>query len=241
MWSATVLTLFPEMFPGPLGFSLSGKALDDNLWSLSTINMRDFAVDKHQTVDDTPFGGGAGMVIRPDVVDAALNDALAQTPHLNRQIIFLTPRGAPLQQHTVRNLMQCSPDGVILLCGRYEGIDNRVIEKWRANHNLIEISIGDYVLSGGEMAALTFMDACVRLIPGVVNTTASLDSESFEIDLLEFSHYTRPKVWDGVSVPDVLLSGHHKKIDDFRHAESLEITKNRRPDIYDVYHKKNKS
>lgn len=238
MWHASVLTLFPDMFPGPLGSSLSGKGLESKIWSLDTVDMRQFATDKHKTVDDSPFGGGAGMVIKPDIVDQALHHVTSQTSK-KRQIVFLTPRGTPLRQPIVRNLMNTSPDGLILLCGRYEGIDHRVIEKWHESHDLMEISIGDYILSGGEMAALTLMDACVRLLPGIVHTPESLESESFELDLLEFSHYTRPHNWHDKVVPDVLLSGNHKKIAQWRLQQAEQVTKTRRPDLWDAYLNKN--
>ena len=183
-WCASVLTIFPEMFPGPLAHSLSGRALDAGLWSLHCYDIRGFAGDPHRTVDDAPYGGGAGMVMRPDVVDAAL--AVAQ---LDRQlpIIYLTPRGAPLTQHTAHRL--ADGPGVCVLCGRYEGVDQRVVDAWEAE----ECSLGDFVLSGGELAAMGLIDACVRLLPGVVGDTASLTEESFEGGLLEYPHYTRPR------------------------------------------------
>lgn len=240
MWRASVLTLFPEMFPGPLEHSLSGRGLKEKIWSLDTVDMRDFATDKHHTADDSPFGGGAGMVIKPDIVDAALTHATSNGTD-PRQIVFLTPRGTPLRQPIVRNLMETSPHGLIMLCGRYEGIDHRVIEKWQESHNLIEISIGDYILSGGEMAALTLMDSCVRLLPGIVHTVESLESESFELDLLEFSHYTRPHIWHDKVVPEILLSGNHKKIAQWRQQQAEQITKQRRPDLWEAYLNKHSS
>ncbi len=234
-WRSTILTLFPEMFPGPLAHSLAGRALKDGKWSLETIDIRDFAHDKHQTVDDTCVGGGAGMVLKADIVDAALTHACNQYPKEKPALIYLTPRGEPLRQSRVRSLMQDHPAGCILLCGRYEGVDDRVIEKWREEKGLIELSIGDYILSGGEIAALTFMDACVRLLPGVVNKQESLESESFELDLLEFPQYTKPQIWQGKVVPEILLSGDHKKIAAWRHKQAEQITEVRRPDLWQAY------
>lgn len=221
-WTATVLTLFPEMFPGPLGCSIAGKALADRLWALETVDIRRFAYDKHATVDDAPFGGGPGMVMRPDVVDAAL----ASLPADGRATIYLTPRGRLVDQARVRALAE--GPGVALLCGRYEGIDARVIEA----RGLEELSLGDFVLSGGEIAALAVIDAAVRLLPGVVGTAASLDEESFAQGLLEYPHYTRPQVWNGLSVPEVLASGHHEKIKAWRRAQAEELTRRRRPDLW---------
>jgi len=224
-WKASVLTLFPEMMPGCLGFSLAGKALADGFWDIETINLRDFADNKSQTVDDAPFGGGAGMVIRPDVVDAALKSV----PHVNRPIIYLSPRGQCLNQSRAQEL--ANTDGVILLCGRYEGIDNRVIDAWKME----EISIGDFVLSGGEPAAITLIDACVRLLPGVVGNAETTLDESFVDGLLEYSHYTRPQVWEGRRVPKVLLSGHHSEIREWRKMEAEKVTSKRRPDLWSKY------
>jgi tRNA (guanine37-N1)-methyltransferase len=221
-WTAVVATLFPEMFPGPLGHSLAGRALADGLWRLDTIDIRDHATDKHRTVDDTPFGGGPGMVMRPDVVDSALCAARAD----GRMPIFLSPRGRLLDQARVRALSQGS--GVTVLCGRFEGVDERVI----AAHDLEEISLGDYVLSGGEPAALALIDACVRLLPGVVGSAETLEEESFEQDLLEYPHYTRPADWCGRRVPDVLLSGDHARVRAWRRAEAERLTRERRPDLW---------
>jgi tRNA (guanine37-N1)-methyltransferase len=222
---ASILTLFPGMFPGPLGDSLAGRALREGRWSLEAVDIRGFATDRHRTVDDTPFGGGAGMVLRPDVVDAAL--AANQD---GRPTIFLTPRGRPLTQGLVRNL--AAGPGAVLLCGRYEGIDQRVIEA----RGLIEVSIGDYVLSGGELAALVLLDACVRLLPGVMGAAESAAEESFaaggQDHLLEYPHYTRPAEWQGRAVPAVLLSGHHAEVARWRRAEAERITKERRPDLW---------
>lgn len=222
-WIAKVLTLFPEMFPGPLGLSLVGQALGRGDWRLETVDIRAFASDKHRSVDDTPFGGGPGMVLRPDVVDAAIGAALEG---FDGPLVFLTPRGRPLDQARARAL--ADGPGVALLCGRYEGVDERVIEA-RAPE---EISLGDFVLSGGEMAAMALLDACVRLLPGVVGAEASLAEESFERGLLEYPHYTRPQTWQGRTVPDVLLSGHHEKVRLWRRAEAERITRERRPDLW---------
>lgn len=220
-WRASVLTLFPGMFPGPLGLSLSGRALAESAWTLDVRNMRDFAVDRHKTVDDTPFGGGAGMVLRPDIVDAAVQ-AVAD----GRPLVCLTPRGQRFTQDQARRL--AAGPGVVLLCGRYEGIDQRVIEA----RGMQELSIGDYVLSGGEMAALVVLDACVRLLPGVMGSEDSAREESFAGGLLEYPHYTRPADWQGRKVPAVLLSGHHAAVAAWRQAEAERITRERRPDLW---------
>jgi len=225
-WHATALTLFPEMFPGTLGHSLAGRALRDGKWSLDTLQIRDFATDKHRTVDDTPFGGGAGMVMRPDVVDAACAAALAAGPA--RPLVYLTPRGRVLDQALARELV--AGPGVILVCGRYEGLDQRVIEA-RA---MREVSVGDYVLSGGEPAALVLLDACVRLLPGVMGGATSAEEESFSepAPLLEYPHYTRPAEWDGRAVPEVLLSGHHAEVARWRRGMAEAATRERRPDLW---------
>lgn len=229
-WQASVLTIFPPMFPGPLGTSLAGRALESGLWSLTTIDIRSFATDKHHTVDDQPFGGGAGMVMRPDIVDAALDHALkAAAP--GTPAIYLTPRGRVLDQARVRQL--AAGPGVVVLCGRFEGIDQRVIEA----RGLEEVSLGDFVLSGGEPAALVLLDACVRLLPGVMGADESLAEESFEAGLLEYPHYTRPQSWCGRAVPDVLVSGHHANIAAWRRAEAEKITRERRPDLWARYAK----
>lgn len=233
-WNSTIITLFPEMFPGPLGYALAGKALEEKIWSLQTVDLRPFGIGKYQGVDDTCYGGGAGMVLRPDVIDNALTQALETHPAPNPTVIYLTPRGTPFTQKTAHQLSD-NPDGCILLCGRYEGIDDRVITHWREIHALQEISIGDYILSGGEMGALTLLDACIRLLPNVVNTPESLTSESFEVDLLEFPQYTRPKVWNNFCVPEILLSGHHAQIEKWRLEQSQRITQERRPDLWSVY------
>jgi tRNA (guanine37-N1)-methyltransferase len=222
-WRASVLTLFPEMFPGPLGLSLAGKALANGLWSLDPANIRDFATDKHRTVDDTPFGGGAGMVMRPDIIDAAVASVAD-----NRPILALTPRGRLFTQPLAADLAQAP--GVILLCGRYEGIDQRVIE----TRGMTEVSIGDYVLSGGEPAALVILDAIIRLLPGVMGAAASAEDESFSTGLLEYPHYTRPADWNGRRVPEVLLSGNHAAITAWRRQQSEHTTRERRPDLWNL-------
>lgn len=223
-WQACVLTIFPEMFPGPLAHSLAGKALENGVWALEKVDIRDFAGNKHRTVDDTPFGGGAGMVMRPDVVDGAISDAKEKHPDL--PLVYLTPRGVPLDQDRVRRL--ADGPGVSLLCGRYEGIDERVLEE----HAAEEISVGDFVLSGGEPAALVLLDACIRLLPDVMGAEASKVEESFENDLLEYPHYTRPREWRGREVPEVLLSGHHEEIQSWRQAQAEAVTRKRRPDLW---------
>jgi len=222
-WRATVLTLFPEMFPGPLGHSLSGQALSSGLWSLNTRNIRDFGIGRHRTVDDNPAGGGPGMVMRCDVAAAAIDAARESEPEA--PLIYLTPRGMPLTQALVRGL--AAGPGVLLLAGRFEGVDERVLEARQVQ----EVSIGDYVLSGGELAAMVLIDACVRLLPGVMGAQESLSEESFEDGLLEYPHYTRPRVWEGRTIPEVLLSGDHKRIAEWRQAERLRITRERRPDL----------
>ena len=229
-WTARVLTLFPEMFPGPLGQSLAGKALEGGLWSLETVDIRSFARDKHRSVDDTPFGGGPGMVMRPDVVDAAIGsivDAGGADP--GGRVLYLSPRGRLIEQALVREL--AGGAGVNLLCGRYEGLDERVIEA----RGLEEVSLGDFVLSGGEPAAIALIDACVRLVPGVLGAEATLEEESFERGLLEYPHYTRPAVWQGRPVPEVLISGHHERIRAWRLERAEEITRQRRPDLWSRY------
>ncbi len=224
-WTARVLTIFPEMFPGPLGQSLAGKALDTGVWALETVDIRGFASDKHATVDDAPFGGGPGMVMRPDVVDAALASLGAG----NGPAICLTPRGRHLDQGRIKELAEGS--GLVVLCGRYEGVDQRVIEA----RGLEEISLGDFVLSGGEPAAIALIDACVRLLPGVVGSEEALAEESFERGLLEYPQYTRPREWQGRTVPDVLISGHHDRIRAWRLAEAERATRTQRPDLWDKY------
>lgn len=228
-WTATVLTLFPGMFPGPLGLSLAGQALDDGHWALETVDIRDFADDKHRTVDDAPFGGGPGMVMRPDVVDRAIRAARPAAGSDICPLIYLTPRGRPLQQDRVREL--AAGPGMTLLSGRFEGVDERILEA----HDVDEVSLGDFVLSGGEPAAIALIDACVRLLPGVVGKAQSLADESFETGLLEHPHYTRPQEWQGRAVPEVLLSGHHQRIEAWRLAQAEKTTKARRPDLWSRY------
>ncbi len=229
-WQATVLTVFPEMFPGPLGQSLAGKGLEKGSWALDVLDIRDFARDKHRSVDDEPFGGGAGMVLRADVVDRAL-DAVADR---SGPVIYLSPRGRLLDQALVRDL--AGGPGMTLLCGRYEGVDQRVLDA----RGIDEVSVGDYVVSGGEPAAIVFIDAVVRLLPGVMGNEASPGEESFESGLLEYPHYTRPAEWQGREVPGVLTSGHHEKIRQWRQAEAERMTEQRRPDLWVRYRERMK-
>jgi tRNA (guanine37-N1)-methyltransferase len=224
MWRASVLTIFPEMFPGPLGMSLAGKALASKLWSLDVVDIRDHATDKHRTVDDTPAGGGPGMVMKADVLARALE--AASPPDDTRPRLYMTPRGMPLTQARVKTLSR--GPGAVILCGRFEGIDERIIEA----RNFSEISIGDYVLSGGEPAALAMLDACIRLIPGVMGKEASGTDESFSDGLLEYPQFTRPPVWEGHASPEVLLSGDHAKVAAWRRAEAERVTRERRPDLW---------
>lgn len=221
VWTAKVLTLYPEMFPGPLGHSLAGRALSGGVWALETVDIRAFANDKHATVDGSPFGGGPGMVMRPDVVDAALEAARSAT-----RPIYLTPRGRPLDQERVRALAE-APE-ITVLCGRFEGVDERVLDA----RDLEQISLGDFVLSGGEPAAIALIDACVRLLPGVIGAAESVEEESFEEDLLEYPHYTRPEDWQGHRVPELLLSGHHERIRTWRREAAEKLTRERRPDLW---------
>lgn len=214
-----ILTIFPELFPGFLGHSLTGKALEEGKWSLECVNIRDYAFDKHGSVDDTPCGGGAGMVMRPDVLGAALK------AHSGGRLINMSPRGKPLTQSLVKELSR--EDELTVICSRFEGIDQRVLDAFKVE----DISIGDYVLTGGEQAAQIMLDAVIRLLPGVLGNAASLDNESFEDNLLEHPQYTRPVVWEGLEVPEVLLSGHHQKIADWRRQTAIEITKRQRPDL----------
>jgi len=223
-WRATVLTIFPEMLPGPLAHSLAGKALEAGIWQLETVDIRDFARDKHRSVDDAPFGGGPGMVLRPDVLDAAIAGAGGCGP-----LILLSPRGRPLGQERVRELAAMA--GVRLICGRFEGVDERVLDA----RSVKEVSLGDFVLSGGEPAAIALIDACVRLLPGVVGCAETLAEESFAEGLLEYPHYTRPQVWQGRAVPEVLVSGDHQRIRAWRRAEAERLTRERRPDLWQRY------
>jgi tRNA (guanine37-N1)-methyltransferase len=226
MWRASVLTIFPDIFPGPLGASLAGKALAAGAWSLDVVDIRAFATDKHRSVDDTPAGGGPGMVMKPDVLGRAL-DATASD---QRPRLLLSPRGTPLTQGLVEAL--AGGAGMVLVCGRFEGVDERVI----AARGLEEISVGDYVLSGGEIAAMALTDACVRLLPGVMGTAASGAEESFAEGLLEYPHYTRPQLWEDRPIPEVLLSGDHAKIAAWRRAEAERLTRERRPDLWAARH-----
>lgn len=226
-WSATILTLFPEMFPGPLGISLLGKALEKNLWSLEVRDIRDHGLGKHRTVDDTPSGGGPGMVMRADVAAAAI-DAVERK---DRPLIYLSPRGVPLNQARVRALAY--GPGAILLCGRFEGLDQRVIEA----RGIEEVSLGDFVLAGGEIAAMALVEAAVRLIPGVLGDHASTDEESFSSGLLEYPHYTRPQTFEGLAIPDILSGGNHSEIAKYRTQMAERLTKERRPDLWTLYEK----
>lgn len=223
VWHVNILTLFPEIFPGTIGHSLAGKALDRGDWSFDAINIRDFGQGVHQAIDDTPYGGGAGMVMRADVLDAAL-----KTIQKPGKKIYLSPRGKVMNQKMVKELAQTPT--LTLLCGRYEGVDQRFLD----HHDFEEVSVGDYVLSGGEPAALLLMDACIRLLPGVMGNKETTKEESFSNGLLEYPHFTRPAEWKGLAVPSVLKSGDHKKIQEWRHAKSLEITKKQRPDLLDT-------
>jgi tRNA (guanine37-N1)-methyltransferase len=227
-WRATVLTIFPEMFPGPLGSSLAGKALTEGKWALEAIDIRGFATDKHRSVDDAPSGGGAGMVMRADIAAAVIDAARAAMP-AGAPTIYLSPRGYPFMQEQAREL--AGGPGVILLCGRFEGIDERVLQA----RNIEEISIGDYVLSGGEIAAQVVIDAVVRLLPGVAGNESSLAEESFAQGLLEYPHYTRPREWEGRAIPEVLLSGDHKAIARWRREQAEKLTKARRPDLWQAH------
>ncbi|MBN9080126.1 MAG: tRNA (guanosine(37)-N1)-methyltransferase TrmD [Rhizobiales bacterium 62-17] len=220
---ASIFTLMPDMFPGPLGLSLSGEALKRGLWALDIHNIRDQGLGRHRAVDDTPAGGGPGMVIRADVLAASLDTTLGSTDHRPR--LLMSPRGRPLTQTRVRALVE--GEGAIIICGRFEGVDERVIEA----RGLEEVSIGDYILSGGEIAAMVLIDACVRLIPGVMGKLDSGSEESFENDLLEYPHYTRPRTWEGRDIPEVLLNGDHAKIAKWRREEAERITRERRPDL----------
>ncbi|WP_414437843.1 tRNA (guanosine(37)-N1)-methyltransferase TrmD [Candidatus Bealeia paramacronuclearis] len=226
-WKATVLTLFPEMFPGPLGHTLLGKALEKGIWELEAVDIRDFAQDKHQTVDDTCFGGGPGMVMRPDIVDAALSSVAQKS---RDRVIYLSPRGRVFDQNLAHEFAH-ETKPFVFLCGRYEGIDQRVLDAW----NVEEVSLGDFILTGGELAAMVMIEASVRLLPGVVGDQESLEEESFSSGLLEYPHYTRPRMWEGQDVPEILLSGHHENIRKWRLAESQRITQQKRPDLWKKY------
>ncbi|MDG1883140.1 MAG: tRNA (guanosine(37)-N1)-methyltransferase TrmD [Alphaproteobacteria bacterium] len=225
MWNATVLSLFPEMFPGTLAFSIAGKALVNNLWSLNTINIRDFSNDKNGKVDDVPFGGGHGMVLKPEVLDRALKSVVDH----NGPRIYLSPRGRKFDQGFAKDLSK--EKGVVFICGRYEGVDERFL----THNDIQEVSVGDYVLSGGEIGAQLIMDATIRLLPNVIGNSQGLVEESFESDLLEYPLYTQPRVWNGIEVPEVLLSGDHKKIEIWKIKMSEKITKLKRPDLWSKY------
>ena len=229
MFVATVFTLYPDLFPGPFSEGLYGKALEKKIWNLQKVNLRDYAEDKHKTVDDTPYGGGSGMLIKPDVI----GNALDKNTKKGEKIIFLTPRGKVFNHECAKKL---SKEKIInIICGHFEGIDQRVID----SRNIEEISIGDFVLSGGETASYVFLDAILRLIPGVIGNENSIAEESFENGLLEYPQYTKPQIWEKKSVPDVLLSGDHAKIKDWRLLQSEAITRDRRPDLWQKYNKKN--
>lgn len=232
VWAAHVLTLYPDMFPGPLGQSLAGRGLEKGAWDLQVTNIRDHSVGKHNTVDDNPFGGGAGMVMRPDVLGNAIDAAKAASGG-DKRLMYFSPRGRVMDQAFMRELS--TGPGVILVCGRFEGIDQRVLEA----RDVEEVSLGDFILSGGEIAALAMLDAVVRLLPGVTGNQASLSDESFETGLLEYPHYTRPAVWEDRDVPEVLLSGHHGKIKEWRQRQSEELTKQRRADLWDRWSDEN--
>jgi tRNA (guanine37-N1)-methyltransferase len=233
MWRASVLTIFPEMFPGPLGASLAGKALAAGTWTLDVVDIRAHAIDRHRTVDDTPAGGGPGMVMKADVIARALD--AASSPDDTRPRLLMSPRGMPLTQARVTTLAR--GPGAVILCGRFEGIDERIIEA----RNFSEISIGDYVLSGGEIAAFALIDACVRLLPGVMGQAASADEESFAQGLLEYPQYTRPPVFERRGIPEVLTSGDHAKVAAWRRAEAERLTRERRPDLWAAYRNRTKS
>lgn len=224
MLTVKVLTIFPELFPGFLGYSLTGKALEEKKWQLETVNIRDYAEDKHKSVDDTPCGGGAGMIMRPDVLGRAI-----KANHTNGRIIYMSPKGVPLTQAKVREL--ATAENLTIICGRFEGVDERVLEAYEIE----EISIGDYILTGGEQAAQIMLDAVVRLLPNVLGNEESLTDESFEDNLLEYPQYTRPIEWEGRTVPEVLLSGHHQKIADWRRVQAENATEKRRPDLFKKY------
>lgn len=231
-WRANVLTLFEEMFPGPLEHSLAGQGIKDGRWTLETLDIRRFSSDKHCTVDDAPFGGGAGMVLRADVIDAAIKRIQISSPE--SPLIYLSPRGVPIDQRRVKELAM--GPGLTLICGRYEGIDERLLEAYEIE----ELSIGDFILSGGEPAAIALIDSCVRLLPGIMGSFLSAYEESFDEDLLEYPHYTRPQIWRGKGVPEILLSGHHERIKNWRRARAKELTRERRPDLWVRYLERNR-
>ncbi len=225
VWTAQILTLHPEIFPGPLGASLAGKALDKGLWAMEVTRIRDYATDRHRKVDDTPSGGGPGMVMRADVLGAAIDDVDKD----DWPLVYLSPRGTRLDQKMIREF--ASKKGITLICGRFEGVDERLLER----RNITEVSLGDFILSGGELAAMALMDAVVRTIPGVIGDADTLTEETFEAGLLEYPHYTRPRIWEGQEIPEVLQSGHHGKIREWRRAQSEKLTRERRPDLWEKY------
>lgn len=229
MLKITFVTIFPEIFPGALQFGLSGKALG-KLWEFKTVDPREFAFDKHRKVDDEPYGGGAGMVMKAQVIHDALNRALSfytEPP----MIVFMTPRGKLFKQRITENIMKKNKSGIIILCGRYEGIDQRVVDYWKQEHSMMEVSIGDYILFGGEIPAMVLTDACLRMVSGIMNNAESVQYESFSNDLLEYPQYTRPVLWMGQNVPEILLSGNHAKIDKWRYQKSMDVTMEVRPDL----------
>ena len=228
MWSAKIFTLYPEFFPGILDIGLYKRARENKIWSLDVVNIRDYALDKHGSVDDTPFGGGSGMVMRADVIDSCLDKNIKNS---NNELIYLSPRGELLTQKVAKQLSQ--KNGVDLICGHFEGIDQRVIDE----RKIREISVGDFILSGGETAAFVFLDSILRLLPGVLGNSSSLNEESFENNLLEYPQYTKPQEWKGRTVPEVLLSGNHAKIKDWRLSQSEDITRRQRQDLWEKYHK----
>ncbi len=239
MFLITFVSIFPEIFPGALSFGLSGKSLG-KLWDYRTVDIREFANDKHRTVDDTPYGGGAGMIMKPDIIHMALLKALSfyeNTP----QILYMTPHGKTLSQKIVMEIMEGNDNGIIFLCGRYEGIDQRVIDFWIENHNMIQISVGDYILFGGEIPSLIVSDACLRFVRGIMNNSNSTEIESFSNNLLEYPQYTKPRVWNNMNVPDVLISGHHENIDKWKLIQSEKITQKNRPDLFEKYISSKKS
>ena len=223
-WTAHILTLFPEMFPGPLGFSITGKALEEKIWSLKLINLQNFSNKGPKYVDDKPYGGGSGMIIKSEIIHKALKKITKKKN--DYFLVYLTPKGKKLDQRKIKRFT--TKDNLILVCGKYEGIDQRVIDTWKME----EISMGDYILSGGEIAAMTLVDSCVRLLPNVLGSEDSLESETFENNLLEYPQYTKPREWLGKKVPEVLLSGNHKKIKEWKKKESIKLTKIKRPDLF---------
>ena len=225
LWTVHILTLFSEMFPGPLGFSIIGKALEEKIWSLKLINLQNFSKKGTKYVDDKPYGGGSGMIIKSEIVHKALKNITKKIKN-NYSLVYLTPKGKRLDQNKIKRFAK--KDNLILVCGKYEGIDQRVIDTWKME----EISMGDYVLSGGEIAAMSLIDSCVRLLPNVLGSPKSLESETFENNLLEYPQYTKPRSWLGIKVPEVLLSGDHEKIKKWKTKESIKITKIKRPDLF---------